>query len=168
MRHTAHSCVCLTVPTAWPHVCLPTCSETKERQWRRPDNNTRKSARLTEAPVRANEDASLAAVGDLQKNRRASRRFKGKETPAYLTEEQGGSMSNKAAAKVTLARKQSQAILEAEAVEEEKRNTVSFLCRIGTQNKKGYLLKQSKFIGRYGVVRLCLPFWQPYERTTFI
>jgi hypothetical protein len=123
-------------------------SETKERQWRRPDN-ARKSVRLGEAPVRATNGSGSATPTDVQNaNRRASRRFYGKQAPAYLTEEQGGTMSNKAAAKVALARKQSIRIIEADLVEAEKRNTVSYLCRIGTQNKKGFLLKQGKFIGR--------------------
>jgi hypothetical protein len=68
--------------------------------------------------------------------------------PAYLSAEQGGSFTAKAAAKVALARKDSALLLEAEAVSEDKRNTVSYMCRIGTQNKKGFLSKQGKFIGR--------------------
>lgn len=85
---------------------------------------------------------------DVQINRRQSRRFPGKQIPAYLSEEQGGAISNKAAAKVALARKVSTRILEADEVEERHRNTVSYMCRIGNVNKKGFLMKQSKYIGR--------------------
>lgn len=118
------------------------CSVTKERQWRRPDN-TRKSGRLSESPVKSED-----AAGDVQNNRK-SRRFRGtRETPAYLSEEQGGSLSDRAVNKVALARKNSMRLLEMDVVPEELKNTVSYMCRIGTVNKKGFLLKQGKFIGR--------------------
>lgn len=57
-------------------------------------------------------------------------------------------MSAKSAAKVAAARRSSMRLLESESVEEEFKNTVSYMCRIGSEHKKGFLMKQGKFIGR--------------------
>lgn len=50
---------------------------------------------------------------------------------------------------MALERKQSVHVLEAESVDvEDKRYTIAYMCRIGRENKKGFLMKQGKFIGR--------------------
>jgi len=60
------------------------CSETKEKQWRRPAND-RRSARLAGSPVKASEETVMEQI---KQNNRASRRLKGKVAPAYLVEVQ--------------------------------------------------------------------------------
>jgi hypothetical protein len=129
-------------------------SDTKERQWRRPDNN-HNGARGAVAAGNSSSNGNTAE-DEIKQTNRLSRRLRGKETPAYLSEEQGGSFTAKAAAKVALARKDSALLLEAEAVADDKRNTVSYMCRIGAQNKKGFLSKQGKFIGRWAYMYLLL------------
>ena len=87
---------------------------------------------------------------------------------------EGVSMSARSAAKVAAARRNSMKLLESASVDEDFKNTggrkrrdptcmscvlclnvhilflltVSYMCRIGTEHKKGFLMKQGKFIGR--------------------
>ena len=134
-------------------------SETKERQWRRPDNNSsRQSLRLAGTPIKDDR-----AGEEIQRHHRTSLRLSSspqlqqqqqqgqQQTPEYLTEEQGGTLTTAAAAKVSLARKISTRVLEADEVDEDKKNTISYMCRIGTVHKRGFLMKQGKFIGRYEI-----------------
>jgi hypothetical protein len=107
---------------------------------------------------------------ELKRVNRLSKRLKPRELPTYLASSEGGAVSaaggsdggnsfgtintsskriSLAAKKVEASRKACKALLEAETVDPNKRYTVSYMCRLGLEPKKGFLLKQGKFIGRY-------------------
>uniref|UniRef100_A0A7S3H9A6 Uncharacterized protein n=1 Tax=Spumella elongata TaxID=89044 RepID=A0A7S3H9A6_9STRA len=122
-------------------------SETKEKQWRRPTNERVKSLRLAGSPTKAADQGSV--MEQIKASNRLSRRLKAKVAPSYLVEGEGASLTARSAAKVAAARRSSMKLLESETVDEKYRNTVSYMCRVGGETKKGFLLKQGKFIGRW-------------------
>lgn len=92
-----------------PDAQLPN-SETKERQWRRPENNNLKSARLGGSPLPLNADGSaqrqdldFGSAEEVQKSSRI-RSLARKKTPAYLQDNgnTGTELDAKTAARVSL------------------------------------------------------------------